>query len=58
MNDLIVFNNVEFGEIRSVQIDGKISNLDEIIRVSDAKREKRGGFDKRIFLERRELRIK
>lgn len=28
------------------------SNLDEIIRVSDAKREKRGGFDKRIFLER------
>ena len=28
------------------------SNLDEIIRVSDAKREQRGGFDKRIFLER------
>ena len=28
------------------------SNLDEIIKVSDAKREKRGGFDKRIFLER------
>ena len=28
------------------------SNLDEIIRFSDAKREKRGGFDKRIFLER------
>ena len=24
MNDLMVFNNVEFGEIRSVQIDGKI----------------------------------
>lgn len=28
------------------------SNLDEIIKVSGAKREKRGGFDKRIFLER------
>ena len=28
------------------------SNLDEIIKVSHAKREKRGGFDKRIFLER------
>ena len=24
MNDLMVFNNVEFGEIRSMQIDGKI----------------------------------
>lgn len=28
------------------------SNLDEIIKISDAKREKRGGFDKRIFLEK------
>ena len=24
MNDLMVFNNVEFGEIRSIQVDGKI----------------------------------
>ena len=24
MNDLMVFNNVEFGEIRSAQIEGKI----------------------------------
>ena len=24
MNELMVFNNVEFGEIRSMQIDGKI----------------------------------
>ena len=24
MNDLMVFNNVEFGEIRSIHVDGKI----------------------------------